>query len=66
MAYFFEMDPKIQFIVLYQVAKIKPSWISKLVNVSERTIYSWVKKAEEGVKILDAIQKATRAQKIDA
>lgn len=66
MAYVFEIDPKIQFIVLYQVAKIKPSRISKLVNVSERTIYSWVKKVEEGINILDTTQKATRTQKIDA
>ena len=66
MAYVFEFDPKIQLIVLYQVAKIKHIRISKLVNVLERNIFSWVKKVEEGTIILDMTQEATRTQKIDA
>jgi transposase-like protein len=53
MALEYDIDDKIRFIVLYQDAQMKAARISKILGVSERTIYDWIHKIESDIDILE-------------
>lgn len=45
------LDDKTRFLVLYLDAKMKPTRISRIINVPERTVQDWIQKTDMGIDV---------------